>query len=93
MLVTDGEVSFVMFSYGDMQWKIRPFIGFNSRSRTFTVVAQSSKNLMSSSNVGYPGLYIYRVDENIVEPTFNSSGGYLNKYISDLVELYMLATL
>ena len=43
--------------------------------------------------MGYPGAYIFRVDENIVASTYKALGKDLNKCIIDLVELHMLASL
>ena len=89
VLVTDWDISFVMFSYGDIQWEFRAVVGFHSASGSFKVDVLNFINIEGTSNMDYPGLYIFRVDKNIVQPSNFSSCEYLNKCNSDLVELHM----
>ena len=59
-----------MFLYHDIQWSRRTTIGFNAGDRVhyYTVpeslTANSVLNLDNTSNVGIPGMYIYRVDQD-----------------------------
>jgi hypothetical protein len=73
VLVTDGERSFVFFSYGVIQWSERANIGFDSDSSYFMLsgaLTPASQDIEESSNVGEPGLFVHRVDqENILHPT------------------------
>ena len=76
--VTDGDLSFSLFSYGDIQWGEGENIGFRSLDRDFYVpgaFTAATVDIKKTSNVGVPGLYIYRVDqESIIEPRFNYTG-------------------
>lgn len=73
VLATDGEVSFVFFIYGDIEWGFSN-IGFRNSdgSRNFMVpgaLTSRTVDIELTSNVGVPGLYIYRVDlEQILGP-------------------------
>ena len=75
VLVTDGDRSFVLFSYGDIQWSGGANIGFNSGNNSYMLpnsLTSAIKDVDTSSNIGVPGLYIYRVDqESVEEPTYN----------------------
>ena len=59
-----------MFLYHDIQWTSRTTIGFNAGDGVhyYTVpeslVANNVLNLDNTSNVGIPGMYIYRVDQD-----------------------------
>jgi hypothetical protein len=77
VLATDGNKTFVLFLYQDIQWRYghRTAIGFSAGDRTrFFNLPESidfSKRLQleSLSNVGRPGTFIFRVDQNvIIEP-------------------------
>ena len=82
-LVTDGKLSFVLFSYGDIQWESGAFAGFNY-GNTFSVPGSQSsaiEDIETSSNVGVPGLYVYRVDqEYVIEPVRNYTPGTLIQF-------------
>ena len=62
----------MIFLYHDIQWSSGPIIGFNAlngvNSFTYTVpeslTADGVLNLDNTSNVGIPGIYIYRVDQD-----------------------------
>ena len=75
VLVTDGDRSFVLFSYGNIQWSDGANVGFNSGNRSFMLpeaLTSAIVDIETTSNVGVPGLYIYRVDQDsIMEPTYN----------------------
>jgi hypothetical protein len=76
--VTDGIRTFVFFLYEDIQWAqgfISTTIGFNAGDgvRSFTLpdslTADGILNLDSTSNVGIPGVYMFRVDtDEVMEP-------------------------
>ena len=68
ILAGDGTVtSYVVFIYGDIQWGEGAQIGFNAGDGTvyFTVpgaLTSATLNITQMSNVGSPGLFIYKVD-------------------------------
>ena len=70
VLATDGITTFVMFLYHDIQSSRNTKIGFNAGDGVnyYTVpeslTADGVLNLDSTSNVGIPGMYIYRVDQD-----------------------------
>ena len=79
MIATDGIATYVLFLYGDIQWGgagRTVTIGFNAGDgmRFFNLPEASSsialQNLPFSSNVGMPGTYIFRVDQ---DPTLCSN--------------------
>ena len=80
VVVTHEEESFVLFSYGDTQWGNESFVGFISPKTKFMVPGPGSRPLAildieTSSNVGDPGIYAYRVDqESIIDPSFRFKG-------------------
>ena len=73
VLATDGNQTYVMFLYQDIQWSSATSIGLNAGDGSnFVTVPESLTvegvlNLTNTSNVGLPGVYIYRVDQ--VPPT------------------------
>ena len=76
VLTTDGNATYVMFLYRDIQWESSDTtIGFNAGDgiRSYNLPEASTitgiLNLEISSNVGIPGAFYFRVDqENIVTP-------------------------
>ena len=86
VLVTDGELSFALFSYGDIQWDTAAFIGFQSAIIYFDITKLSKFNtleLETTSNVGIPGLYIFRVDQTeVIEPIINETGNFYSSFFS-----------
>ena len=67
ILATDGQISTVIFNYGDIQWGERAEIGFNAGDGVgFLTVPSSGSNatldIETQSNVGVPGQFFYRVD-------------------------------
>ena len=67
VLMTDGETSYVSFLYEDIQWGEGAGIGFNvgDGNRSFTVpgaLTNKTLDMENQSNVGRPGVFIYRVD-------------------------------
>ena len=90
VIVSDGELSFVFFSFGDIQWHGNAFIGFNlGGSRIFSLPGSQSPaavDIETRSNVGVPGLFVYRVDQaNVIEPNGNISTGSTLHYIVNYV--------
>ena len=69
VLATDGTQTYVMFLYQDIQWSSATSIGLNAGDGfNFVTVPESLTvegvlNLTNTSNVGLPGVYIYRVDQ------------------------------
>ena len=79
MLATDGNETYVLFLYRDIQWgDSGTTVGFNTGdgARFFNLpesaITEGVLSLENSSNVGpeYPGLYIFRVDQadNVMVP-------------------------
>ena len=75
VLASDGSITYVIFIYGDIQWGTRrTTVGFNggSRLRSYNLPESFSTaavlNLESTSNVGRPGVYIFRVDQPSIVP-------------------------
>ena len=68
MLATDGTATYVMFLYGDIQWGAdRTTIGFNAGDGLHFFSLPEASNvfgLVTSTNVGIPGTFIFRVDQN-----------------------------
>ena len=67
VLMTDGETSYVCFLYDVIQWGEGAGIGFNAGdgNRSFTVpgaLTNETLELANRSNIGRPGVFIYRVD-------------------------------
>ena len=74
VLACDGDATYVLFLYGDIQWSRNNIaIGFNGGDgvnffnlpSAFT--ASGFSGLSNTSNVGIPGTFIFRVDQ-MVEP-------------------------
>ena len=81
-------ISFVILSYGDIQWGEGAGIGLVSEESAFDLPGSftpASVDIDTISNVGVPGLHVFRVDQDtIMEPTSNYTGKYLahtNLYI------------
>ena len=61
------SVSYVVFIYDDIQWGEGAQIGFNAGDGTvyFTIpgaLSSATLNIGQMSNIGSPGLFIYKVD-------------------------------
>ena len=68
-MATNGQESYVIFLYGDIQWSSgSTTIGFNSLHREqFLNVFINSENFLdieNTSNVDIPGMYAFRVDQD-----------------------------
>ena len=69
-MATNGSKTFVMFLYQDIQWTSDTAIGFNGGDEVYYFIVPESRtadgvlNLNNTSNVGIPGMYIYRVDQD-----------------------------
>ena len=74
VMATDGQATFVFLIYSNIEWGVAN-IGFNAGDgvRSFMVpgaLTAQTTNIDMGSNVNISGLYIYRVDQNVVfEPT------------------------
>ena len=67
VIAADGQVTFVFFIYGDIQWGNGANIGFNAGDGTRffmdpAALTNQTVNIDEGSNVGMTGYYIYRVD-------------------------------
>ncbi len=81
-MATDGLLSYVTFLYDDIQYTessraearitlFNEFGSFDQRSVTLPgSETEDIRNLTTTSNVGVPGMWIYRVDDssNIIHP-------------------------
>ena len=80
VLVTDGERSLILFSYGDIQWGhgAYPSLRYLDNIVFPENRTNGTQNIATKSNVGIPGLYIYRVDqEDVIEPSSITAGNVL----------------
>lgn len=79
MLVQGQTASFVYFFYGDIQWGGFANIGFDPSSINEELGAETlmipialtndTVNIEETSNVGIPGVYAFRVDQQrIIQP-------------------------
>ena len=72
-MATDGNRSFVFFTYTDIQWG-EGGVGFDAgdRMRGYNFVGSrtgATRDLEEFSNVGVDGVYAFRVDlQNILSP-------------------------
>ena len=82
---------FVMFLYHDIQWSSGTTIGFNAGDglHYYTIpeslTTDGVLNLDNTSNVGIPGMYIYRVDQDLC--TFNA---FLSNFIEMVLTMIVL---
>ena len=73
-MATDGQATFVFLIYSNIEWGVAN-IGFNAGDgvRSFMVpgaLTAQTTSIDMGSNVNISGLYIYRVDQNVIfEPT------------------------
>ena len=75
VLATDGVMTFVVFNYEDIQWgSDGTTVGFNAGDQLQfialpeSLTAEGVLNLENTTNVGIPGVYIFKVDETIDLP-------------------------
>ena len=72
VLATDGEQTYALFLYLDIEWgSSSTTIGFNAgdQGRFFTLpesLTNGVLDLESTSNVGTPGMYVFRIDQRRV---------------------------
>ncbi len=71
---TDGDLSFVTFLYEDIQWSDGNayagfFHGYYGLIEFIPGSNSDARNLPTTSNVGVPGMWMYRVDsQDIIMP-------------------------
>ena len=70
VIATDGQVSFVLYLYSNIEWGVAN-IGFNAGDNVRSFMLPGAwtfqiRNVENGSNVDIPGLYIYRVDRRLV---------------------------
>ena len=75
-MITDGTYSFVIFLYADnlIQWSLGAQAGFNAGDgvRSTTIpgsLTEDILNIASTSNIGVPGKYLFRVDDTSIAVT------------------------
>ncbi len=72
IMAYDGLLSFVTFLYEDIQWSDdNAFAGFFFLGIPPVLIPGSdsdARNLTTTSNVGVPGMWMYRVDTDIIMP-------------------------
>jgi hypothetical protein len=70
VLATDGNRTYVMFIYDEIQWGSGSAgIGFNAgdKNHSFTLPrSPCGRNLSEDSNIRRPGTFIFRVDQNFM---------------------------
>jgi len=69
VLATDESATYAAFLYRDIQWGDEDVItGFNAGDglRSF-MLHMPPRELVSSSNVGTPGAFIFRVDQESIQ--------------------------
>ncbi|XP_062612220.1 uncharacterized protein LOC134274009 [Saccostrea cucullata] len=69
LLITDGVHSFAVFNYNKINWSVSAQVGFNAGDGTNFYSVTGSRtdavlNLPQMSNIGIPGEYVFRVDQN-----------------------------
>ena len=71
VIATDGQRTFVLFIYANIQWGNRATIGFNAGDGVRSIVVTTRpRDVETGSNVGVTGLYINRIDlSSILSPS------------------------
>jgi hypothetical protein len=65
VIVTDDINTFLIYNYDQLKWpSITPKIGYNAGIMSkFYLFTKSFQNLLTESNVDYPGKWVFKVDE------------------------------
>ena len=87
-MATDGEKSFVFFTYTDIQWG-EATIGFDSgdRMRGITLPGSLTADVEDGSNVGVAGVYAFRVDlPEIVGPGGENNACFINSFTDQVFQ-------
>ncbi|XP_062601517.1 protein mesh-like [Saccostrea cucullata] len=67
ILISDGQHSFVIFNYEQIQWGgTEEQVGFNSGDGVTYYMLNDIVNVDKMSNVGIPGKFVFRVDSSII---------------------------
>ena len=70
MIATDGQRTFALFIYGDIEWGDDATIGFNAGDGVRSIVVTTRPlDVETGSNVGVTGLYIYTLQKYFVKMT------------------------
>ncbi len=82
VLATDGNLSFVICLYAEVQWGSGAQIGFNAGDgmnsfMTPAALTSATVDVDGSSNVGETGIYAFRVDQEAIEEPPSASGDYV----------------
>ena len=80
LIAININLTFILFSYGNINWGARSLAEVISEGTQFFLPGSGTAeivDLATATNVGLPGLHIYRVDQsNIIEPNFISTSKY-----------------
>ena len=64
IIATDEISTFVIFNYNQLESSVTPIVGYNAgRISKYYSYTESSQKLLTESNVGYPGKWIFKVDK------------------------------
>ena len=71
VIATDGQRTYALFIYGDIEWGNRATVGFNAGDGNRSIVVTTRPlDVETGSNVGVTGLYINRIDlSTILSPS------------------------
>ena len=73
--MTDGTLSFIIVFYGDTAWGGNEIYQAAFSRPGYSFRQSATQNIGTLSNVGVPGLFIYRVDQSsVILPTLTISG-------------------
>ena len=69
---TNGDISYIILIYTDIQWGTYAQIGFNAGDgvRSFmlpSALTSQTVQIETMSNIGIPGVFIYRVDGTAIQ--------------------------
>ena len=67
VIATDGQRTFAIFIYADMEWGNSATVGFNAGDGIRSIVVTTQPlDVETGSNVGVTGLYINRIDLSVI---------------------------
>jgi len=77
VLATDGSATYTLVLYSDIQWRFGSTnIGFNAGDgiHGFNLQFSTVFKLVDSTNVGIPGTFFFRVDQDTIQQPELSGG-------------------
>ena len=64
IIATDEISTFLIFNYNQLESSVTPTVGYNAgRISKYYSYTESPQKLLTDSNVGYPGKWIFKVDK------------------------------